>query len=210
MSQINEVLDPLVGGVSHLEIAPVHWVQSFPNPVGSGISELGISLKEGFNWLIVPYIHGTARYSEKDETTEHGQVIRKEIVALIPHDDLNNRTLFSQLALQDCVVRYRDHQRHKKVAATLEEPMQLLVDFTTAEFAGQIGFSIRLNSTGTQRSYFQTQPVLPQFYINSDGQLIYEGGLSETFAIDNDGKLTATGANANRYQQNNLGQLLFI
>jgi len=209
MSQLNEILDPLVGGVSYLEIAPVNWVQSFPSPNGSTISEIGIALKAGKNWLEVPFIHGTARYSEQDETTEHGQVIGKEIVALIPHDDLQNREIFAALNLWDCVVRYRDHQGHKKVAATTEEPMQLRVNFTTAEFAGQIGFALRLNARGRQRSFFEAQPPLPQFYINADGQLIYEGDLAESFAIDTDGKLTATGANENRYQQNNLGQLLF-
>jgi hypothetical protein len=210
MYTIEEVTKPLIGGISEIEFVPVNGVDSFPEIIDSGISKMDIILKSGYSWTDIPILDDSGTYEELEADSANGTTYAKRLSAYLPHDSQVNRNTLKGLRYLDLLVKYKDRNGNAMLLGTIDEPLQVKTSFAVNQLGSQKGYSFQFIGQHTISALFLTLPDLPQFAINELGQLIYQGGLAEDFAIDSDGKITVTGDQEARYSLDSRGRIVFV
>lgn len=209
MSTFQVPNNALVGGIDSIQCIPIIGVDSFPEVVNLEVAEMEISFHPNYAWIDLPIISETALYQESENETEHGATYQKDLTALLPADLLSNRQALLKLRHLDLLVKYRDHLGNHKVLNLPSEPMRLNSSFKTETYGGQLGFTLKFAGEHTQPSCFLSLPSLPQFNLNQEGKLIYEGDLKETFTLNSAGQLMVDGGQNARYSLDSKGRLIF-
>jgi hypothetical protein len=209
MSTFTNIDKPLVGGIDSADFVAVEAIDTFPPDYEHDVDASGLTLKAGFAWINLPAVSGTLAYTEREEYSAQGLRYAKELRALLPHDDSANRALLQQFLFGRFVVRYKDHTGNWKLTGSPKEPLRLRSSFETSEFAGQIGY--RLNFTGRHGHYarYLFNAPLGSIFINSDGQIEISSELQGIISLDAQGRLVASGADANRYSLDSQGRLVY-
>lgn len=200
---------PQVGGLSFVEIAPAEAIKEMPSLNTTQVPEMLLELKSGYSWLRVPAVLDSFEYQEPENISAQGISYAKEIKCRVANDALAMLDDLRSYLFKDLVVRYKDRLGNFRLVSNPEEPLRLKSDFATAKIGGQIGYSITFSGTHRRRAHFLTLPELPQFYINVDGELIYEGDLNESFNLNSDGELEVTGDFEHRYSIDHKARLIY-
>jgi len=209
MSTFNILDKPLIGGIDTLEFVPVEGIDSFPEDHVQLVEPSGLTLKSGYDWVDVPAVAGSMRFSEQEQLSAQGVRYAKEASAFLPHDDQENRALLHQYLFARLIIRYKDHTGNWKLSGNLREPFRLNCNFETAEYAGQLGY--RLSFTGRHGHYsrYIKNIRLGTISINAAGQLVISPELQGIISLNSEGELVASGSDANRYRLNANGKLVY-
>lgn len=209
MSTFETHQQALVGGINSIQCIPILGVDSFPLISKLQVPEMEIAFLSNYAWLELPILSESARYEEAETETDHGALYQKDLTALLPADLLANRQALLKLRHLNLLVKYRDHLGNHKLLNSPEEPMRLTVSFKTETYGGQLGFTLQFKGQHTRPSSFLTLPNLPQFSLNADGKLIYQGDLSQSFSLNSAGQLVVDGNQKARFSLDSKGRVIF-
>lgn len=209
MSTFQIPTNALVGGIDSIQCLPILGVKSFPSIFDLQVAEMEIAFYSNYAWIDLPIITESASYEERESETDHGALYQKDLSALLPADLLANRQALLKLRHIDLLVKYRDHMGNHKLLNTPSEPLRLTVSFKTETYGGQLGISLKFQGQHTQPSLFLSLPALPQFSLNAEGKLIYQGDLSETFSLNAAGQLIVDGGQNARFSLDSRGRVNF-
>jgi len=206
---LNFINKALVGGIQSLQFIPVEGVDSFNLQSSTLGGPSAIILKAGFDWIDVPGVQGSMLYSENQELSAQGVRYAKDVRAFLAHDDFANKELLHSYVFAKLILKYRDYTGNLRICGSPAEPFRLQFDFTTAEFAGQIGFTVRLTGRHGKQGGYLVSNDSPLIWINEDGKLEISPALVGIISLDANGKLVANGADAASYSLSTTGYLVY-
>lgn len=209
MSTFQIPTNALVGGIDSIQCIPILGLKSFPPILNLQVAEMEIAFFPNYAWIDLPIISESAIYEENESETDHGALYQKDLTALLPADLLANRLALLKLRHLDLLVKYKDHMGDHKLLNSPYEPLRLSVSFRTETYGGQLGFSLKFQGQHTQASSFLSLPTLPQFSLNADGKLQYQGDLSETFSLNAAGQIIVDGGQNARFSLDSKGRVIF-
>mgnify|MGYP000527785826 CR=1 FL=1 len=206
---LQETQKSMVSGVNSIQFLPVAGVLNFPDIVSQGLSEMHVELNPGYAWIDIPLLDNSGVYSEEEEETLQGVLYLKKVSCFIPHDQKANRDSLNRLTYVDLIVKYKDRSGNHMILGTPNEPLRIKIGFKVEQLGGTYGYPIHFMGKHTFPAAFLTLPDLPQFSINAEGELVYQGGLEETFILDANGELVVTGTKEARYSLDSKGRVVY-
>lgn len=209
MYQIEEINKALVSGIDSVQFVPVAGVDSFPEVIDLGVSEMLIILKSGYSWTDIPILEDSATYQDGEQSSSQGIAYEKVLTAFLPHIQRSARNTLQSLRFVDLLVKFRDKSGNHHIVGTPEEPVSVEVGSSVQQLGNSSGYQIAFKGVHTFPGLILTLPDIPQFVINSEGQLVYSEGLEESFSVNSNGELVVTGAQEGRYSLDSRGRLQF-
>lgn len=181
------------------DFIPVADIAIWPTVRNLQITDRDIVLKTGKRWYEGYAIDNTISYEEPGRDSEHGQLFDKELKGILPHDAVEMASSFYRNKYTPMILRYTDRGGVSRVIGTPAEPVRVHFGYENAAAQGGTkGWSFAFRGTHTHPSYYMLVSDAAYFFIDENGYLIYEGGLSESFALT-DGDLVVTGPDENDY-----------
>ncbi len=209
MYQIEEVKKALVSGIDSIQFVTVDGIDSFPDVIDSGVSEMLIALKSGYEWTDIPILEDSAIYQDNEVSSAQGIAYEKLLSAFLPHALRSTRNTLSKLRFADLIVKFRDRSGNHHILGTPDEPLSIEVGFQVQQLGSSSGYPFSFKGNHTFPGLFLTLPDLPQFIIDEDGKLVYSGDLEESFSLNSDGKLVVSGDQEDRYTLDSRGRVQF-
>ncbi len=204
MEDFREIHEALVAGMDVFKFTLVEDVASFPKVRNLAITDRQILLKPGKQWRFGFAVNDTLDFAEPPSDGESGQLFSKDFGGLLPHDHIDIANLFFRNRYKPMLVQYTDRGGVSRLIGTPEQPVRVVFDFKNSGAPGGTkGWQFNFVGLHTHPSYYLNISTDPYFFINEFGQLFYDGGLQETFALD-DGELEVTGPFESQYSLQNV------
>lgn len=192
---------PLVAGIDSFYYLPVADIQSFPEPINLKVNIAQILLKEGAAWIPGIALDNSLEHEEDRQGEAHGPLYEKKVSGQLPGDDHAMQELFRQHEYQALILRFTDRQGKRRLVGTPDEPVYLSAGYNNeGNHSGTKGYAFSFQGRHVEPSLYLQLPSTESFYIDTAGQLIYEGNQLDSFTLNTAGQLVATGPTEGQYQ----------
>lgn len=200
MKQATPTNRPLVSGIDSFDYLPTSHIKNFPEPIGLQMNLAQIVLKPGKAWIPGIALDNTLDHEESRRSEEHGPLYDKKVTGQLPGDDVAMQQLFLRHEYQPMVLRFTDRQGIRRLVGTPKEPVYLTARYEQgSKHTDRKGYGFSFQGRHVRPSLYLVLPSSESFYINDAGELIYDGSQLDSFSIDADGKLVATGPSEGQY-----------
>lgn len=204
---VHEVLENM-GGNNRLFVCPAHLI-NMPDSIDQLITD-AITFNAGGEWFEIKCVEDTLQARQADSASNQGESITTTINGIVAKNTLDSLQATFHLLGVPMVAFVADNNGINRLCGSKEEPLYISTNRTTGgQAADRNQISITLEGDSIAGWNHMNAPV--SVSINTNGELEFDNSSDPTLDayINNAGELVLSGPNANLYELDTNGNLIY-